>query len=535
MFPFQDRFQLKIMFGSEESFPKLFLPYIIDRAGSYGRDVSFGRHDSVAEGLSRRKAIVEFSSPNLARAFEGKHLRSTILGEFVANLYESIGWDVVRLNYLGDWGKPIGLLGVGWERFGSEEAFQADPLGHLMQVYQQAYELFAPELEIWEKARGDALHGKIPEGGKDQAQIESEGIFAERNAFVKKMEEGEEKALAVSRRVREESIKNYVQLYAQMGITFDDYSGESQVSRQTMAEVEEMLKSKGLCEESGGSLIVDLKKYKLNVGIIRDRSGSYTYLLRDLAAVLERAGKYSFDKMLYVVAADHNNHTVHFSRIIKILELLGMSELSAKLQHVSFSETSQMPAKLGEAEVKLEQVLGRCQKAMLESLQANPDKALSMGDTEQMAASIGVSALVAQELATKRAHEHVFDLNSMVSFEPATGPNLRWWYSKLSHEFTAGSKANEIDDEDWASLGDEEINLLRLLIQWPDIVQSAYKSLESSMVMGYLKSVIGELSSCFDQLEASAVSSPAHALLYKASHIVLENALRLFGILPTQK
>jgi len=514
---------------SEDAFPRLFLPYIIDRSGSYGRGVSFGPRVSMADGLSRPRVVVEFSSPNTPSSFEGKHLRSTIVGAFIANLHEWMGWDVVRLNYLGDWGKPIGLLGVGWERFGSEDAYKLEPLGHLMQIYHHIHKLFAPEHTAWQKARDNTLHGKIAENEKDQTQIESEGLYAERNEFFKRMENGEAKAIDLWKRVREESVKRYVQLYAQLGITFDDYSGESQISHEAMMQVEKLLKSKGLCAESGGSLIVDLKKYKLDVGIIRDRTGSRTYLLRDIAAVLERSKKYSFDKMLYVVAG----HNVHFGRVTKVLELLDMKELADKLQHVQLSEKSALVDKLGPENATLEGILFRCHQATFKSLQSSQNKAAALENTEQVTATVGVSALIAQELSTKRLHEHIFDLSSMASVEPATGLSLRWLHAKLLNTIANCPKEADITGKDWAKLEDDEINLLRLLIQWPDIVQSAYRSLEPSGVVAYLRSISCDLISCFDKLGNPGNLSPAHASLFRASHIVLESALQLTGILPT--
>lgn len=109
--------------------PRILLPYVLDRGTSYGRNPSLGLKNDAK--LSRQKVIVEFSSPNIAKEFHAGHLRSTIIGAFIANLYESLGWDVVKINYLGDWGKQFGLLAVGWQRYGSEELFEKDPLGHL--------------------------------------------------------------------------------------------------------------------------------------------------------------------------------------------------------------------------------------------------------------------------------------------------------------------------------------------------------------------------------------------------------------------
>jgi arginyl-tRNA synthetase len=169
-----------------QALPRLLIPYIQERKDGYGCDISHGLRDAALPDLGRKKLVVDFSSPNIASEFQGKHLRSTIIGSFITNLYESMGWDVSKINYLGDWGKPIGLLGAGWERFGSEELFEADPIGHLLDVYHKINEEFIPaQLES----------KKIRDAGGDPAEFESTGVFAERNAFFKRMEDREEKAI----------------------------------------------------------------------------------------------------------------------------------------------------------------------------------------------------------------------------------------------------------------------------------------------------------------------------------------------------
>lgn len=526
-----------MMLGSEV-FPRMFLPYIIDRKDSYGQDASLGLRDPSSPGLGRQKVVVEFSSPNLASEFQGKHLRSTIHGAFVSNLYEAMGWEVIRINYLGDWGKPIGLLGVGWERYGSEELFQADPLGHLMDVYYKINKEFEPEQIASKKARDENLHAKDEK--KNTAEIESRGLFAERNAFFKRMEDCEEKAIALWKRVRDISIQNFTQLYARMGISFDEYSGESQASPETMVEIAETLKSKGLLEESGGSWMVDLKKHtgdkRLGVAIIRDRAGSSTYLLRDLAAVVERSKQYSFDKMIYVVAADHG---VHFSRLFKLLELMELSDLVAKLQHVSFNEVSRMSDQLGHGHHMLGEILDRCQSAMEHWLEENKAMGVELGN----AGNLSVAALFTQELSVRRGHEHAFDLSRMTSFDRGTGPNLRSWCSKLREILKTKADQQDASDEDFTSLeeDDEAINLLRLLVQWPDIVQSVFKAsepskaLEPSNLMIHLANVASQLSICFeDNLTASGLN-PAQLMLYHAANIVLSGGSRLLGLEPGSK
>ena len=524
MLPFADGVHLRINF-EPHTLPRLLLPYIHDRKESYGREVSLGLRDLSSPDLGRKKLVVEFSSPNLASEFLGKHLRSTIVGAHISNIYEAMGWDVVKVNYLGDWGKPIALLGVGWEKYGSEELFKADPVGHLFDVYHKVYDRFAPEQVESKRARDEK---------RDPAEIESQGLFAERNAFFKRMEEGDEKALALWKRVREVNIANYTKLYARLNVSFDEYSGESQVSQETMAEVEGILKSKGLCDESGGSCIIDLKKHRGKAGtvIIRDRTGSSTYLLRDLAAVLDRHKKYEFDKMIYVVAADH---TIHFTRLFKILELMGMSELASKLQYVHFSEVSQMSENLGQGHM-LSDILDQCQSAMLDSLKENPEKAAFLGDSEDAVATIGITALLAQELSARRANDHDFDIKRMTSFEHGTGPDLQYAYARLSSILSANPGHTDFAGEDLASLAEEnEADLIRLLVQYPDISLSAYKTLEPATIMAYLFNVTAQLSLCLETDEDNTSLTPAQVMLYEATRRVLENGMKLLGITPAAR
>jgi arginyl-tRNA synthetase len=505
-----------------QTLPRLFIPYINDRKNLYGRDPALGLRDPSVPDSGRKKLVVEFSSPNIASEFQGKHLRSTILGAFICNLYEHMGWDVTRLNYLGDWGKPIGLLGVGWEKFGSEELFEADPAGHLLEIYHNINDLFIPEQIASKKARDEK---------KDSAEIESQGLFAERNAYFKKMEDGDEGAVGFWKRVRENSIKDYTRFYDRLNIDFDEYSGESQVSPETMIEVEQILKSKGVCEESDGAWIIDLKKHggRAGVAIIRNREGSSTYLLRDLAAVLDRYNKYSFDSMIYVVANDHNTH---FARLFKILELMDMSDLASKLQHVSFNAISYLSEQEGQGHHTLDAIVDKCQTAAEESLKANSEKAALFNATRNIAVDIGVSALLAQELSTRRVSDHAFDIKRMTSFEMGTGPDLQYWYTKLCGILNATSGSIEDDSEDDAAKVEEEdeANLLRLLVQYPEITHVGYKSLEPGTIVSYLASVAGQLSSCLETYQDGTM--PAQIPLYRATHIVLESGLKLLGMKP---
>jgi arginyl-tRNA synthetase len=455
---------------------------------------------------------------------ESKHLRSTILGSCIANLYNNMGWDVVKINYLGDWGMQMGLLGVGWEKFGSEEQFRADPIRHMLSVYRKIDELF--QLEV-------ASRSKVRDYGQGTVAIETQGVLAERNAFFKRIEDGDKEALALCSRLRDVSIEYYTKLYARLNVSFDEYSGESQVSLETMDEVEGTLKSKGISEEIDGAWIVDLKKHGLKPGyvIIRNRNKSRTYQLRDLAAVLDRSRKYSFDKMIYVVADDHKQH---FQNIVKILELLDMSDLAHKLQHVCFNKGSQRGH-----EYMTGDILNRCQNAMHESLMANPDQAALLDDSKYPVAALGISALLAQELSVKRATDCHLNFSKMTSFTSGTGPDLQYWYLRLCSMLkTTSFDLSDFSGEDFAAFEEEEYNtFLRILAQYPEITSSVYNSLEPCSVLLYLAKITEQLCFCIEAKEGFGESSltPAEAALFESARQVLENGMKLLGTMPASR
>ncbi|CAO2649058.1 Nn.00g100070.m01.CDS01 [Neocucurbitaria sp. VM-36] len=526
LLPFLEGVHFRV-FARPEAVPRLFLPFILDRNDSYGSRSS-NSGPSSSEG--RNKLVVEFSSPNITSEFQGKHLRSTIIGAFISRLYELMGWDVTRINYLGDWGKPIALLHVGWSKYGSEEAYKADPVGHLLEVYHKIEEDFKPEQDASRHARDEAAREGKDEG-EAQVEIESRGIFADRNDAFKKLEDGEEHTVAFWKRVRDVNIDNYTRFYEKLGIRFDEYSGESQVSPEVMIEVEHMLRDKNLSEESGGAWIIHMQNLgaKAGTAIIRDRSGSSTYLLRDLAAVLERSRKHSFDKMIYVVASDNS---VHFTQLFKILEALDVKEVTGKLQHVKFSEVSKMAAKLGKG-YKPQAVLDKCEEAMQTLSEVDSEKVAVMGGLDLTTEPLATSALLVQELSTRSATVHNFDTSMLASFKLGSGPDLQYWITKLHLLLKGTTPTIDLAGDDYEALADEDqVNLLRILGQYPEVTNATYHSLEPSGIVAYLASVTEQLSECLGEDEEDASVTPGLAALYEATRIVLENGMKLLGLTP---
>ncbi|KAF1971521.1 Nucleotidylyl transferase [Bimuria novae-zelandiae CBS 107.79] len=541
--PILDGVHLRI-FLSQDVLPRLFIPYIVDRARNYG---SLATRDDAP-----RKVLVEFSSPNIWEEFQGRHLRSTIVGACVSNLFESAGWIVKRINHLSDWGKNVALLKVGWDRFGNEDAYQADPMLHLLDVYHRIDDLFRPEVAASKHARDEAV-----KSGKDesevQAELESQGIYAERNAASKKLEEGDEDAVAFWTRLREVNISVYTELYAQLGVTFDEHSGESQVSADSMAKVEQLLKAKGICQESAGASVIHMQDHGLRAGtaVLRDRAGAPMYLLRDLTTMIERAEKHEFDKMI-VVAGNNNNS--HFTQLHHILIALGMKELADKIQHLKFSDVSTMSEKLGKG-YKPQAIIDECERSMIAVLDVDPEKAAIFRNPEPNARALGISALIAHELITQPTSAHHFDTSAMTAFKPGTGTELQYWYTKVCLLLEKHKGKPILTDEDYQSLAeDDPVDLLRVLIQFPEVAHATHTSLKPSAIIAYLTSVVEQLEACLsnDDGEDSGVEgdeatmetapgkeaaehaelTPGQVALFESARIVLHNGLQLLGITP---
>ncbi|SPO04055.1 related to arginyl-tRNA synthetase, cytosolic [Cephalotrichum gorgonifer] len=536
--PVPDGVLLRIFFNSR-LLPRLLVPYIKDRGAEYGKVLSNGLRDPTSPDSGKLKVVVEFSSPNIITEFQAAHLRSTLLGAYVSNLYENMGWDVVRINYLGDWGQHIGLFGAGWARFGT-----GDEIGDyrsLTEVYTKVNEPLKADREEARKSGAGSVSSAGADGAQAATDLEPKVLIAEREEFFKSMEARDEAALKLWSSARQVSVEEYERVYERLNVRFDEYSGESQVTPELMAEVEEILKRKGLSEERDGSVVVDLKKHNLKgTGIIR-KNGCSTYFLRDLAAAVDRFRRFDFDRMVYVVSVDQEPH---FAKVVKTIELMDdeFAGLSKKLHPLYFGRVSQASEKL-RSSGHLGDILDEAQQSMKESLAASVEEAAALGSTDETAAAMGISALLAQEMAAKRVHDHSFDITKMTSFELGTGPHIQYTFARAKAALQKAAAGEDgLDGLDLSTLTIEArklttpcpyTELLRLLVQYPDVTTTAYKTMEPSPIMGYLQNVTSQVARCLDegQAEGESFSGTQLAILTSAVQ-VLENGMRLLGILP---
>jgi len=393
-------------FFKAESLVKLVIPLILKKKSKYGANDQLGLRDESDPSKGRKRIIVEFSSPNIAKPFHAGHLRSTIIGGFLANLYEAAGWDVIRMNYLGDWGRQFGLLANAFEKYGSEEKLEKDPIGHLFDIYVEINKISAPQEVIIKDKKEELKQGT--ETGRDVAGLESEITKLEAESenekarqYFKRLENGDEDALATWSRFRDLSIDKYKKTYARLNIHYDYYSGESQVEKERMDQAADRLKERGISEDSKGAVIIDLGKHgapKLGKALVKKTDGSSLYLTRDIGEAVKRHDLYQFDKMIYVVATQQD---VHVAQLFKILELMGHQDISKKCQHVNFGMVLGMSTRKGTVKF-LDDILRDVGDKMHEVMRANAAKYEQVENPDQTADTLGITAVMVQDMTGKR-------------------------------------------------------------------------------------------------------------------------------------
>ena len=518
----QDKINL-LFFFKATSLARVLLPYIIDRGASYGTSSSDEHLGTNGTAEEKKKIVVEFSSPNLGKAFDGLHLRSSLIGAFLCSAYERMGWEVYKMNFLGDWGKNVGMLTAGWSRFGSEEDLEKEPLAHLLEVHAKTEALLKEQQSA----------AKLEDG---EAPTISE-IETERDQRCKQLEESDPNTHDLWKRFRELCIAKYAEQYARLGITFDEYSGESQISKEIIEEAETTLKEKGVYHEKPEGWFVEFSKPdEKGLGSVKGRSsdGTTSYLLRDIGAALDRNRKHSFDKMIYVVSP---RQTAHFQQVLKALELMDLSELAQKLEHFSFGEVHGLSAKEG-ASGLLSDILDQCRHATKLAVETDQDASGCFfgHDPAAVAETLGVMNLMVSEQLCRRTSTFDFDLNVMATPGDYTALDLQKWYTTLSIRLSGVNIGRaDLQAADYIAFEDEPqyADLMKLLLQYPSMVKTwAFEKLDPSHVLMFLFSIIEQMPSIWEEeTEAEGSSqSLAKLALYTCVHHTLENGIRLLGL-----
>ena len=509
--------------GDAEAFEKVenvnaYVNFFIDRAYFAGEVIdevnrlgnAYGRSNS-GEG---RKVIVEYSSPNIAKPFHIGHIRSTVIGNAIYKLYDAVGFDVIRINHLGDYGTQFGKMIVAYRKWGREEELAKDPIKSLLSYYTR----FHKEAE-------------------EHPELEDEA----RETFVK-LEAGEPEELALWEKFRKLSLEEFNRVYDMLGITFDSYAGESFYSDKMPRFIQE-LKDKGLLIESQGAQIVDLEPYDLGAAMITKSDGSSLYVTRDIAAAVYRKETYDFYKCIYVVASQQN---LHFKQWKKVLELMGY-EWQKDCIHVPFGLVSlsdgddikMMSTREGRV-VFLEDVLNT---AVAKTAEIMREKDAQGVDIDEVSKEVGIGAVIFQELSNNRIKDYVFSWDKVLNFDGETGPYVQYTHARASSVLrkaeAAGIDVDAIGKIDPAHLSsDSAYTLAKLLYRVPEVVEEAAAKYEPSIVTRHLVDIAQSFNKFYHDehiLVDDEDEKNAKLALVKASRTVLANCLGLLGIAAPER
>eukprot|EP00058_Branchiostoma_floridae_P004828 XP_002590316.1 hypothetical protein BRAFLDRAFT_58413 [Branchiostoma floridae] len=367
----------------------------------------YGRRSDLFGVRKGEKVVVEYSSPNIAKPFHAGHLRSTIIGNFIAKLHHALGNKVVRINYLGDWGVQFGLLAVGFQLFGSEEALQTNPIQHLFEVYVKV----------------------------NQAAEENEDIHRQAREFFRLLEHRDPTALALWTRFRGLSIEEYSRIYKRLGVQFDEYSGESMYSDRSQQVISQLREAGLLQTTERGTGVVDLSEDNSMsfYSTVTRSDGTSLYITRDIAAAVDRYERFKFDRMYYVVDKSQEDH---FRQLFKTLEKMGYT-WADRCHHVKFGRVQGMKTRRGEV-VLLEDILNEAQRQMLDNMQ-QAATTKHMDNPEEVAETVGITAVQAQDFRGKILSDYKFDWNRALQSKGDTGVFLQYTHARLCSHLVAAA------------------------------------------------------------------------------------------------
>jgi len=478
--------------------PAEFIRWLLETVRAEG--AAYG-HSEIGTG---KTVVIEYSSPNIAKHLGIHHVRTTMIGHSLDRIYRALGYNVVSINFLGDWGTQFGILIAAFKRWGGPETFEGDAVSNLNELYVR----FNREAE-------------------SNPALRDEG-----RAWFKRLEDGDPEAAALWKRFREVSLRAFEEVYRRLGVRFDVVSGESEYD-SLMPDTIRRLVEMGLAKEDEGALIVDLKPYKMPPVMLRKSDGATLYDTRDIAAAEDRWNRYRFSRMLYVVGGDQK---LHFRQIFKVLELMGY-RWARNCVHVDFG-IIRMKSREGAAKMStrggrivmlkdvLSEAVARVRRAIEEK---NPD----LPDKEGVAEAVGIGAVVFNDLKRQRTKDVDFDWDAILSFEGDTGPYVQYSHVRICSILRKYGRPVP-DSADPALLTEpEELDIAKAISRFGSVIDRAAEACEPSVVSQYLLDLCARFNSYYHRhvvVGDDAAVTDARVRLMDALRQTIRNGLDLLGI-----
>ncbi|WAW15175.1 arginine--tRNA ligase [Peptostreptococcus equinus] len=482
-------------FVSKGELAEKVIKQIFDEKENYGKsDIGKGKN-----------ITIDFSSPNIAKPFHIGHIRTTVIGNALYKIYNSQGFNVIRINHLGDYGTQFGKLIVAYKLWGNKEAVEKEPIKELLKLYVKFHDEAEQKPEMEDEAR----------------------------AWFTKLENGDPEAKELWQWFRDESLKEFQRVYDLLEIDFDSLAGESFYSDKMPAIIDE-LNSKNLMIESKGTNIVDLEDVNLPPALIQKNDGSSLYLTRDLAAAEYRKKTYDFYKAIYVVGSQQE---LHFKQLFNVLRKMGY-EWYKDMIHVQFGmvalEEGTMSTRKGRV-VFLEDVLKQAIDKTREIVkEKNPDAE----NIDKIAREVGVGAVVFQELSNSRIKDYTFSWERTLSFEGETGPYVQYTHARCC---AVKRKANVYisSDIDFNLLTDEDsTDVIKVLESFNKSIVHAMNKNEPHIVTRFVL----DLAQAFNKFYHNNIIISddielrnARLALVEATRQTIENSLAILGMKSPEK
>ncbi|XP_071948362.1 probable arginine--tRNA ligase, mitochondrial [Antedon mediterranea] len=480
--------------------PSRFVEYVLGEINSAGQQYGIPRSNE-----PKKKVIIEYSSPNIAKPFHAGHLRSTVIGQFLTNLHKLLGHQVTSINYLGDWGTQFGILAAGLKKQ-NQTVFSTRSL---FDVYVAA---------------------------NSEAEVNAQFKIKAREIF-RKMEDGDEEILSLWREIRDQSVSDYSHTYKRLGIKFDEYSGESKY-RQSAQDLTNQLKETNILQKAiNGTDIIDLSPDgSMSKFVTLARSdGTSLYITRDLAAAIERFKRYEFDNMYYVV---DKSQADHFSGLFQTLSKIG-HDWSDRCHHLSFGRVLGMSTRKGNV-VFLEDIIEEAKLHMLQNMRAskNTKKFESEVDEEHVAETLGVSAIIVQDFKFKLTSDYRFEWDRALQDNGNTGVFLQYTHARLSSICRKSGVSLNLDADTNLLLEEEAIQLVHHLALFEGAIQTAYTEKEACRIVNYLFKLCRLISIAYKVLRVEGTPTDlaeARLLLFNHSQDILSTGMKVLGLKPLNK